>query len=382
MRGALFPKAARLALLAACVGGLPGPGGDVAAASERQPSAAEPAQHHAATQRQQAEAAAGRTRQLSLVMERLDTTRALRLDGHNANTGAVALRFAGEGPENKAVFDMRDHLAPEKVRRTQRLAVWFAGDVALDSTRAADGRASLVHSDGVAMGADARLSPRLIVGNTVGTGFDRVRIGEKGSLAARYLSQTVYGSFFTGADSYLDVTLGGALMDFSSALDAPGDGGRRAGHQLFGAARYSHDFTHDKTTIRPYGRLRLARSTLDGHGERGSAPGQAMHRTDETRIALGLGTQTAIERVPGTLRPRADVELAWTRKRERGGVIGDAADASPAAETARRSVSMTAGFDWAMDERTHLDAGYNISAAADSEDPARQSVNAGLRLRF
>ncbi|WP_157019538.1 autotransporter outer membrane beta-barrel domain-containing protein [Mesorhizobium xinjiangense] len=339
----------------------------------------------AAFTRQKDDAANARTRQLGLVAARLRQTRSARPNGRNAHASSLAVRFTGAG--DGAVFDTANHIAPEKERRTDRLAVWFAGDLTVDGARHENARASTLYSNGVLAGSDVRVGPHLLLGNAVGFGFGRTAFGETGSLGTRYLSDTAYGTIFTGRDSYLDLALGAATMDHSTAYDGATGGGRRGGKQVFAGTGYSRSFRHRRLTIRPYGQSRLSWSAFD-RSTRSVADGCAgpARQTYRASITAGVSGERPFTHSAGRFRPHADARMEWSRARTRFGArlagaddIGDGHGAI--AETAAR-LNLTAGVDWTVSDEATLATSYNLSTDLLENTEREQTLGARFSMKF
>ncbi|TWG90395.1 hypothetical protein L598_000700001520 [Mesorhizobium sp. J18] len=326
--------------------------------------------------------ASNRTRQLDLVNNRLDTTRALRPGGSNANSSSLAIRFNGKDAEKSAALEAKNYIAPEKARRTRRLAVWMAGDVMVDSARAQDPHLATVYTNGLVIGADARLGPRLLVGNAVGTAFDRTGIGGEGSLRSRYISNTFYGSVFTTAHTFLDFALGASHSDYSSRYGHADQD--RAATQVFGLARYSREFRRDRFRFRPYGQAALSRTGLGRYD--GPATGYCgTQSTDTMKLTLGMEGDTSIVTSAGKLRPHAGFEMTRVTKHTSGGVItiDDGSDDYVFAASTSASGNMVAstGIDWSINDRTTFNARYGVSTDVVDFSP-QQTISASFKLRF
>ncbi|WP_265516668.1 autotransporter outer membrane beta-barrel domain-containing protein [Nitratireductor luteus] len=342
----------------------------------------------AAFSRQNATATKGRMRQLGLVNKRLTGTRDQRLRGRNAHSSELAVRFRGGIAKKSAVLETEKHIAAEKDRRTERIAVWFGGDLLVDGRREHDPRASILHTNGIVFGADMRLGPRLLVGNAIGTGFDRSAFGRTGSLGSRYISDTLYASYFTSANSYLDLALGAAAMDFSTAYDDFGSGaaGRRNGTQMFASARYSRDFRHGRRTLRPYGQTAISWSNFDGYVYQGAHTLRHEARSSyQAAFTAGISASRTFTSRLGTFQPRAKVEMQWRRTRNSRSSIHFESDGErfSTAATGRTagSFSFSAGMDWSLGKHTSAGASYKLSAGF-TDDAPKQTLGAKLRMKF
>ena len=326
--------------------------------------------------------ASNRTRQLDLISGRLDRTRALRLSGRNANSSSLAIRFNGRNAEKSAALEAKNYIAPEKARRTRRLAVWMAGDLLVDSARAQDPRLATVYTNGLVIGADARLGPRLLIGNAVGTAFDQTGLGEDGSLRSRYISNTFYGSIFTAADTFLDFALGASRSDYSSRSGHADQG--RAATQVFGLARYSREFRRKQFRFRPYGQARLSRTGF-GRYDGSAALYCGTQSTNTLKLTLGVEGDTSITISAGKLRPHASFQMTQVTKHNSGSIIASVGGGDDyvlaSSSDASGNVVASTGIDWTINERTTFNARYGVSTDIIDFSP-RQTISAGFRLRF
>src|SRR5690606_1326673 len=103
-----------------------------AAAQEEAVSLPNVSERVAALSAQAARGWTQKSRQLDLVVGRLNKARTKRPDGKNINTSSLAVSFIGRNGRHETKTTMlqtSDLLAPDKARQTDRLGVWFAGDV-------------------------------------------------------------------------------------------------------------------------------------------------------------------------------------------------------------------------------------------------------------
>ncbi|MFC6488207.1 autotransporter outer membrane beta-barrel domain-containing protein [Nitratireductor sp. GCM10026969] len=323
-------------------------------------------------------------RHLDLIGGRLERTRGTRLDGRNLNASTLAMRFSGDTPENSATFETRRLLAPEKERRTRRTAVWFGGNVTLDSARAEKPRFATVYTDGLAFGVDTRFGRRLLVGNAVGMAFDRTGIGDGGTLATRYLSNTLYGSLTTATDTYLDVAVGASRGTFRRQ-DGTGffDAGGSPATQVFGLARHSRTFRRDKLRFRSYGQAKYLQ-TYFGSCRTPSGVYFASSTAQSLELTLGLRGETSRRTNLGKVSPHAVLEISRTMKSRSGTTLtfAESIEDLAAASTSRSGkLSARTGLNWALSDSTTINGEYAISSAL-GEFNARQKVTASFKLKF
>jgi len=158
-------------------------------------------------------------------------------------------------------------------------------------------------TSGVSLGADRQLGPSLSLGAGIGYGHDASDIGRNGSRSTvDGYSIAGYASFHPEGGFYVDGLLGYQWLTFDARRFITDNGntayGSRDGRQWF--ASFSTGFQHrlDNLLLTPYGRLDLARATLDGYRERGDAV-----------YALDYGKQT-VNDLDALVVAAAAVELA------------------------------------------------------------------------
>ncbi|WP_295814740.1 autotransporter outer membrane beta-barrel domain-containing protein [uncultured Nitratireductor sp.] len=321
--------------------------------------------------RQLGRAADSEARQLSIVRERLANTRRLRARGGNAEAILMRLHVKrrDHNETRSKLLDTGKVTAEEKLRRTPRLARWMGGEAVLSQARTNDPRASALSTKGVAFGADYRVNPRLLIGHAMGMAYDRSPLSTDMTYSARMFSETLYGTVFTGNETYLDFAVGAARSRFSGRVD---DGTRTpgaSGDRVFAMLRASRVFTHDVLSLRGYGEGRFSQMHFNG-----TADGL---RDGATRMTLGLTGETKISTRRGRLTPHAGLE--WSLLRKEGTVPGETLPAHRLEESAK--ITATAGFDWALNPRATLKADYGLTA-----DPRahtrKQTVKTHFTLRF
>jgi len=335
---------------------------------------------------QKAKSASNPVRQLGLVRGRLDGTRGARVEGRNVNASSFALRFSGSSAEKSAAYETKNLLAPEKERRTRRGAVWFGGDVTLDSARAEDPRLATVYTNGVVFGADTRLGRNLLVGNAVGMAFDRTGIGSEGSLQTRTLSDTLYASLTTAPDTYLDVMLGASRTEFLNDLGVESfSSSERFADQAFGMARFGRQFERDRLRLRPYGQASYLRTRLSSY----EVEGEETYSIDpyaagSLEFTVGLRGETSRKTKIGKVAPNAVLEVSRALKRSSASVVssieGTEEVAAPSSHHSGR-VSARTGLNWTITDRASVSGNYSVSSAIGDFD-AEQQVSASFKLKF
>ncbi|WEX10100.1 autotransporter outer membrane beta-barrel domain-containing protein [Chelativorans sp. AA-79] len=356
------------------------------AAADDDPVVAAFSEGRAALSGQKAKSASTPERQLGLVGGRLESTRGARVEGRNVNASSLALRFSGGSAEKNVAYETKHLLAPEKARRTRRTAVWFGGDVTLDSERAESPRLAAVYSNGLAFGVDTRFGPRLLVGNAVGMAFDRTGIGTSGSLETRSLSDTLYASLTTARNTYLDVMLGASRYAFHDELAAASiSAGRRSASQAFGLARFSRQFERNRLRLRSYGQARYRHTRLSGYAMRGEETYSVEPYTSGSlELTAGLRGETVARTRIGRLAPHAVLEVSRSLKRTSGTVMTSVDGAEEvAAPSSGHSGKLSArtGLNWTITDRASINGEYSLSSAFDDPD-VKQRVTARFKLTF
>lgn len=340
--------------------------------------------------------AADANRQAALVESRLDSTRAWRLRGGNANGSSLALNFNGtaapgatdeERAAANSAFNTADHIAAEKQRRTQRYAVWFGGNVTVDAARASEARMATAFSDGLAFGADARLSARLLAGNAVGMAFDRVGVGSWASQRSRFVSDALYATYFTSGTSFFDALAGGSLTQFRDSFATTGWSPSRYTNRVFASMRYSRVVKRGPIEFTPYGRAAASYVMLGDYLARSASGMTCSLQPQETfAVTAGLKARSRIDTRAGLLRPHAEVAISRSRSSGyRGNVVlaaypGETQSIDTAASSAA-TVSASSGVDWAINPRTSVSTVYALSASRSAERP-KQTISARFTLRF
>jgi len=335
---------------------------------------------------QEAKSASDPARQLGLVGGRLESTRGARIEGRNVNASSFALRFSGSSAEKSAAYETKNLLAPEKERRTRRTAVWFGGDVTLDSARAEDPRLAAVYTNGIAFGADTRLGRDLLVGNAVGMAFDRTGIAAEGSLQTRSFSDTLYASLTTAPDTYLDVMAGGSHTAFRNDLGVETfSSAERSATQAFGLARFSRNFERKRLRLRPYGQARYLHTRLSGYSVEGNDTYSVKpYSSDSYELTLGLRGETSAKTRAGKVAPNAVLEVSRAFKRDSGSVVssmeGAEEVAAPATDHSSR-LSARTGINWTITDRASVSGAYSVSSTI-GDFNAEQQVSARFKLKF
>ncbi|WP_294990045.1 putative Ig domain-containing protein [uncultured Stenotrophomonas sp.] len=174
-------------------------------------------------------------------------------------------------------------------------AFWTGGAVNFGTLKSGAGSNGIdFTTSGVSLGADRQLGPSLSLGAGIGYGHDASDIGRNGSRSTvDGYSIAGYASFHPEGGFYVDGLLGYQWLSFEARRFITDNGttayGSRDGTQWF--ASFSTGFQHrlDSLLLTPYGRLDLARATLDGYREHGDA----VYALDYQRQTVNTSTATA-----------------------------------------------------------------------------------------
>ena len=199
------------------------------------------------------------------------------------------------------------------------LGLWIAGTAnfgTFDAYRQAAG----FDSDNIAVnvGVDQRISPRALVGLSLGYNHDNADISSNGtrSIANGY-SVAMYGSYQPTAQTYLDLVLGGGGLSFDSRRYDADSGsfltGQRNGSQWFGALTAGYEYHNQGgLLLSPYLRVEQSLSELNGFSEQGAATAALSYGSETLRMSLAVLGLRASEQYTldwGVLVPRARLEI-------------------------------------------------------------------------
>lgn len=149
-------------------------------------------------------------------------------------------------------------------------------------------------TSGVSVGADRQLGPSLTLGAGLGYGHDASDIGRNGSRSTvDGYSIAGYGSFHPEGGFYVDGLLGYQWLTFDARRFITDNSntayGSRDGKQWFASFSTGYQHRNDALLLTPYGRLDLARATLDGYREHGDD----VYALDYQRQTVNTSTATA-----------------------------------------------------------------------------------------
>lgn len=174
-------------------------------------------------------------------------------------------------------------------------AFWTGGAVNFGTLKPGAGSNGIdFTTSGVSVGADRQLGPSLTLGAGLGYGHDASDIGRNGSRSTvDGYSIAGYGSFHPKGGFYVDGLLGYQWLTFDARRFITDNGnaayGSRDGKQWFASFSTGYQHRSDALLLTPYGRLDLARATLDGYREHGDD----VYALDYQRQTVNTSTATA-----------------------------------------------------------------------------------------
>ncbi|HTM28180.1 MAG TPA: autotransporter outer membrane beta-barrel domain-containing protein, partial [Rhodanobacter sp.] len=172
-------------------------------------------------------------------------------------------------------------------------------------------------TSGLSLGADKQVTQALALGLGVGYGHDASDIGQHGSRSTvDGYNVAAYGSYQPGESAYMDVLVGYQWLQFDARRFVTDNGntvrGSRDGKQRFASFSVGYRHQADDMMLTPYGRLDVARATLDGYSETGdtvfalSYQGQTVKTSTGT---VGLLAQWTVKRDYGVWAPQLRAEF-------------------------------------------------------------------------
>jgi len=184
-------------------------------------------------------------------------------------------------------------------------------------------------TDGVSIGLDYRFSPRFAFGGGFGYGRDSSEIGDNGARSdGTALTGALYGSFKPGGAFFIDGLFGYQSLDFdlrrTVALTGNRVRGSRDGSQWFASLSAGADLGRDAWGFTPYGRLDIARATLDAYVETGDPLFALRYEAmdvDTTTGTLGLRIDYRTQTSWGSFSPQFRAEYQHDFKNEAEAVL-------------------------------------------------------------
>ncbi len=172
-------------------------------------------------------------------------------------------------------------------------------------------------TSGLSLGADKQVLQALTLGVGAGYGHDVSDIGQHGSRSAvDSYNVAVYGSYQPGESIYVDGLVGYQWLRFDARRFVTDNGntvhGSRDGKQWFASLSVGYQHQADDMMLTPYGRLDVARASLDGYTETGDAVFALRYQgqTVKTSTAnVGLLAQWSVKRDYGMWTPQLRAEF-------------------------------------------------------------------------
>ncbi|MHB1056908.1 MAG: putative Ig domain-containing protein [Rhodanobacter sp.] len=172
-------------------------------------------------------------------------------------------------------------------------------------------------TSGLTVGADKQVTQALALGLGVGYGHDASDIGQHGSRSTvDGYNIAAYGSYQPGESTYVDALAGYQWLQFDARRFVTDNGntvrGSRDGKQWFASLSVGYRHQADDMLLTPYGRLDLARATLDGYTETGDAVYALNYRSQTVKTStgtVGLLAQWTVKRDYGVWAPQLRAEF-------------------------------------------------------------------------
>ncbi|NID16463.1 putative Ig domain-containing protein [Luteibacter yeojuensis] len=172
-------------------------------------------------------------------------------------------------------------------------------------------------TSGLSFGADKQVTSQFTLGMGVGYGHDKSDIGQHGSRSSvDSYNVALYGSYQPTRTTYVDAVVGYQWLQFDARRYVTDNGntvhGDRDGKQVFASLSVGYQHQTDDMRLTPYGRLDIARASLDGYTEKGDAIYSLDYRgqTVKTSTAtLGVLAQWSAKRDYGVWAPQLRAEF-------------------------------------------------------------------------
>jgi uncharacterized protein with beta-barrel porin domain len=198
------------------------------------------------------------------------------------------------------------------------IAFWTGGAVNFGKTQPGTSDNGIdFTTSGLSVGADKQIASKLTVGVGLGYGHDMSDVGQHGSRSTvDSYNVAIYGSYQPTDSTYVDAVLGYQWLNFDARRYVTDNGamvhGSRDGKQYFGSFSVGYQHQTDDMMVTPYGRLDIARASLDSYTESGD-PIFALAYQDQTvktaTATLGMLAQWTAKRDYGTWAPQLRAEF-------------------------------------------------------------------------
>ena len=202
---------------------------------------------------------------------------------------------------------------------TDGLSYWASGNVRFGSRNAGDAGFLDFRTDGVTLGIDRYLNPRLTVGMGIGYARDHSTLSSDGSNnTAKGASIAVYSSYQPTPKTYVDALAGYGLLKYKSnrfvaSVNSFAEA-NRDGDQWFGSIAAGYEYRQNGFLLSPYGRLDVSLDHLDPATESGAGL-NALHYSKQNshseQIAFGVRTEATHQSEIGVILPHARLEYQY-----------------------------------------------------------------------
>lgn len=267
---------------------------------------------------------------LTLVpMDQLDTIPGENEAMRNMRDYMMRAGMVEYGPNGQATPAEPEPRAAAGNSADGRMAWWMEGAVDLGFHRRNGVREGFdFTTDGVTVGADARVGDKLTVGAGAGYGRDSSDVGVNGTASeGEAYSGFLYASWQPRERVFVDGVLGMTSMSFDAQRYVTETGellaSEREGQQVFGALSAGLEFRGRRLHWSPYGRVEFADVKLGGFREVGDdlwALDFAEQNSSQVRAALGVHGDYLFSYRTGDLKPSFRVEYQHDLKN--GGTAG------------------------------------------------------------
>ncbi|PTN56228.1 autotransporter domain-containing protein [Stenotrophomonas panacihumi] len=269
--------------------------------------------------------------QMGNFQRRLEALRAGRASGfsNGITLASASAQHAGNGSDedlwNRRYLVQPDD-APAAVtvpeaanhRLPGDLAIWTGGAINFGDQRP-NGRDSAIDftTTGVSIGVDRAFGERVTLGVGAGYGHDDSGIGQHDSRSQTdAYNVAVYASYQPGDRFYVEGLAGYQWLRFDTRRYVTDTAalvdGRRDGTQIFASVSAGYPYRSDSLLLTPYGRLDVARASLDAYSESGDASHALDYRgqtVDTSTASLGLLAQWTLRRGAGLWQPMLRAEF-------------------------------------------------------------------------
>ena len=172
-------------------------------------------------------------------------------------------------------------------------------------------------TSGLSLGADKQATHALALGLGVGYGHDASDIGRRGSRnTVDSYNVAAYGSYRPGESTYVDALIGHQWLQFGARRFVTDNGntvrGNRDGKQWFASFSVGYMHQADALLLTPYGRLDVARATLEEYTETGDGVFALSYQDQTVKTStgtVGLLAQWTAKRDYGVWAPQLRAEF-------------------------------------------------------------------------